>query len=656
MIILKNIKKTYRTDGDVVVNAIKDVSLTINEGEFVAIMGASGSGKSTLLHILGFLDRPDEGSYTIFGREVSSFKDDELAVLRNSIAGFVFQQFHLLSRVSALGNAELPLIYAGKRHLRKRALERLANVGLAQRKHHHPNQLSGGEQQRVAIARSLVNDPIIIFADEPTGNLDTKSEEEIIVILKELNRQGKTIIMVTHEKEVAEHAERIIVMRDGVIISDETKKQKKVPSSSSIEDRKLIDEVLSGKHFSRAGVSLREHLRYAVISLISHKMRSFLSMLGVLIGVGAVIAMLALGEGAKEAIKMRLASLGSNLLTVRPGAHAIGGVALEAGTVTRFTIQDAEAIEKIPQVRATSPSVHGNAQVVYQNRNLNTRVEGQGTKYETIRAATPIMGKFFTEEDVKMRKKVALLGITVANSLFPDKNPVGETIKINRINFKVIGILPEKGSSAFRDQDDIIIIPVTTAMYRLLGENYIDSIDVQVKDASLIDETQEALKRLMLKRLRFVKNPDSALQIRNMSEIQETLTSTTRTMSWLLGAIAAISLVVGGIGIMNIMLVSVTERTREIGLRKAIGARGKDILLQFLIESIVITFTGGLLGIAMGVGSAVMLSLFAGWTTKVSVSSVVMACAFSIAVGTGFGLWPARQAALLNPIEALRYE
>ncbi len=653
MIELKNISKTYKI-GKIGVQALRNISLKIARGEFVAIIGPSGSGKSTLLHILGFLDRPDSGSYHLGKKEITTLTDDELAILRNRLAGFVFQQFHLLPRITALENAQLPLIYAGKRHLKSKAGDVIKEVGLAHRQTHCPNELSGGEQQRVAIARSLVNEPLLILADEPTGNLDTKTEEEIVAILKGLNQKGKTIIMVTHEREIAQQAKRVIHMRDGEIVSDERTDNE--PKASSIPQDVSLNDALSQSQLSQGTAEFIDHLRQGVYAIKSHKMRSFLSMLGILIGVAAVIAMLALGFGARESISQRLASLGSNLLSVRPGSRRLHHVSLEAGAVTRFTMQDADAIAKLPQVKGVSPSARGRAQIVYGNKNWNTQVQGAGAEYAVMRASVPTVGRFFTEEELRVRQKVVLLGTTVARELFGDSNPTGARVKINRINFQVIGVLPEKGASHWHDQDDLVIIPVTTAMYRLLGKEYVDSIDVEVKDASLMEEAEEAIRELIIKRRRLNKEDEESFQIRNMAEIQETIESTTKTMTWLLGSIAAISLLVGGIGIMNIMLVSVTERTREIGLRKAVGARRIDIMTQFLIEAVVLTFLGGIAGIVFGWCIAWLLANFAGWTTKVSALSIILATTFSIGIGIGFGLWPARQAAKLNPIEALRYE
>ncbi|MCX5687697.1 MAG: ABC transporter permease, partial [Candidatus Omnitrophica bacterium] len=578
------------------------------------------------------------------------------SAVRNRLVGFVFQQFNLLPRMTALENAILPLVYAGKRHLKEKAKEKINEVGLGDRMNHRPNELSGGQQQRVAIARSLVNDPLIIMADEPTGNLDSKSQEEIIAILKELNQKGKTIIMVTHEKEVAICAKRIIHMRDGRIISDE-----KIGVSSEVSEEnqtdKIIDVVLSKSERKARETKFFDYMRQACVAMVAHKLRSFLSILGILIGVSAVIAMLALGQGAKESIEQQLASLGSNLLVVRPGSSRVHGVAMEAGTVTRFTLQDVADIAKLSDVVNTvSPSVTGRGQMVYANKNWNTRVEGAGADYATLRAASPTIGRFFTEDEVRMRSRVIVIGATVARELFGDADPVGETIKLNLVNFKVIGILPVKGADTFHDQDDTAMIPVTTAMFRVFGKEYVDSIYVEVKSADLLDTAQKEISSLIIKQHRLDKDGEDSFQIRNMADIKNTLETTTKTMSLLLGSIAAISLLVGGIGIMNIMLVSVSERTREIGLRKAIGANNKDIMVQFLIEAILMSFLGGMFGILLGVGIAVLITLFAGWAVKVSSSSIILATTFSLVIGIVFGLLPARKASKLDPIEALRYE
>lgn len=652
MIALRNVSKTYRV-GDIAVHALRGVSLEIKAGEFIAIMGPSGSGKSTLLHILGFLDQPDEGEYFLNGQGVKNLSDDDLANIRNQFAGFVFQQFHLLRRMSAQNNVSLPCIYGGDQgDMAGQALRCLEAVGLQDRARHWPSELSGGQQQRVAIARALVRNPMIIFADEPTGNLDSTSEREIMRILKSLNDHGKTIIMVTHELEIAEYAGRVITMRDGRIISDQSKAS-------------CLSEISVGGAAASVGRPVRSfwkkeewigHFRQAANAIFSNKIRSLLSMLGILVGVAAVIAMLALGAGAQSSMEEQLKSMGSNLLSIHGGASRRHGASSASGAVARFSPDDVKAMLALTShVKRASGVVSGSAQVVYRDENCNTRVQGVGYEYGQMRAVIPENGRWFLEQEFQSREKVAIIGMTVVEKLFKGVNPMGKIVKINRLNFRIVGIAPSKGFAGPNDQDDVVYIPVTTAMFRVLGKDYLDNIYVEVADAGLIEEAKEKIEALIKKRHKLYQGEDS-FHIRDMSEIQDMLSSTTKTMSLLLGCIAAISLVVGGIGIMNIMLVSVTERTREIGLRKAVGARRVDIMMQFLIESMVMTFTGGLMGIAVGAGAALLLSSLAGWATQLSAFPIVLATSFSIVVGIVFGLWPAQKAAGLKPVEALRYE
>lgn len=649
MIEISNIRKAFKM-GENTLEVLKGVSLSIHEGDFVAIMGPSGSGKSTLMNILGLLDVPTSGSYKLNGIETSKMTEDELAVLRRDVLGFIFQQFNLLARVSALHNVTLPLLYSKKENVQY-AEDVLKRVGLFDRLDHHPNELSGGQQQRVAIARSLVNHPTIIFADEPTGNLDSQSEKEIMKILRELNESGMTVIMVTHEEEIGHQAKRLIRMRDGVIQSDERLRPFE-PAPQSLQKRPDL------RSTKTPSFDFLDYFFQGLRTLAANKVRTFLSMLGVMIGVAAVVTMLAVGQGAQESIKKQLSSLGSNLLTVRAGVQRVGGVSQESSVANRLQYSDKDSIKRmIPNVKSVSAQVSGRAQLTAQGSNWNTQVQATSVEWAEMRDSVPVKGRFFDEYEVKTRARVAVLGATVAKELFGDQNPIGENLKINKVIFQVIGVLPTKGATGFRDQDDVVVIPVLTGMYRLLGKNYIDLFEVEVDRAENVNRVEGELTDTLMKLYKVpLSQQADAFQIRNMADLQKTIEQSSRTMSLLLSSIAAISLVVGGIGIMNIMLVSVTERTKEIGLRKAVGAQRKDILAQFLSESVVISVVGGICGILLGWLSTLLLSSVLGWGTSVSLASVILSFGFSVLIGMTFGVYPAQKASRLNPIDALRYE
>lgn len=655
MILIKNIEKKYLM-GDHTVLALRNLSLEVQSGDFLAIMGPSGSGKSTLMHILGFLDVPDQGDYIFNNFNVSKMREDELAVLRSSCMGFVFQQFNLLARMTALENVALPHLY--RKHILdlKVARNLLTMVNLGDRWQHRPNQLSGGQQQRVAIARALANQPLVILADEPTGNLDSASEKEILQLLHSLHSQGITVIIVTHEENIARQASRLIRMRDGEIASDERLKPLQCPSSLNQGTSPLFQ--LPSATLRESFQEMVEYFHQGYRTLMANKVRTFLSMLGVTIGVAAVVAMLAIGKGAQNAIQQQLANLGSNLLVLRPGAVSRGRVQLETGATTRLTLEDAVAIrDKLPLLKYVSPNVNGRGQVTFLNRNWSTQILGATYLYTKMRAAEPPVGRFFSDEDNFKRNRVAVIGPTLVRELFQEQSPIGEFIKINKVNFQVIGVLPERGSNGYRDQDDMIVIPILTAMHRLLGKEYIDHMDIEVRNAEDLETAQSEILNLLLTRHKISMSQNSeAFQVRNLADIQSALSESNRSMGILLASIAAISLLVGGIGIMNIMLVSVIERTREIGLRKALGARRWNILSQFLAEAVAVSALGGLFGIIFAWLITEILSNLAGWATSISMASISLAVVFSAVIGIVFGMYPAKKAAALHPIEALRFE
>jgi macrolide transport system ATP-binding/permease protein len=652
MIKVENLRKTYQM-GEIEVRALDGVSLTVEQGEYVAIIGASGSGKSTLMHILGLLDVPDAGTFEIDGTDVTRFSENELAAFRNRVMGFVFQQFNLLARTSAVENVGLPLIYARDGQQSDVAHRMLDLVGLGDRKTHHPNELSGGQQQRVAIARALVNKPSIIFADEPTGNLDSRSAREIMQVLSELHARGLTVILVTHDANVANHAQRIIELKDGKILADlDNPEAPAIPAAEQMEAKKKMHSGFGLSSLREGWTLVKQSLR----SLAANKVRTALSALGIMIGVAAVIATVAVGNGAKAAVRDQMSRLGSNLLMLYPQRRSRGGVQQAQGAASRLSLADVKAIrDEVEHVERISPTVDGNAQLKAGNLNWNCRVQGVDPDYQFMRAYEPQLGRFYTDEEADARARVCVLGVTPVRELFGGANPIGQQIKISRQTFTVIGVLPEKGSSGWRDYDDTAFIPVPTAMRRLFGKEYVDRVEIQIDKAENMERAQADILALIAQRHR-TGSSENPFEIRNLAEIQDAVSETSRIMSLLLSSIASIALVVGGIGIMNIMLVSVTERTREIGLRKALGARRNDIMMQFLIETLIISFFGGMLGIALGAGVGYAAERFAGMSVLFTQGSIYMAFGFSALIGILFGIWPARKAALLNPIDALRYE
>jgi macrolide transport system ATP-binding/permease protein len=617
-------------------------------------MGQSGSGKSTLMHLLGCLDRPTSGSYRLSGQEVAGLSRDQLAAVRSKQIGFVFQSFNLLARTSALENVELPMLYAGtpREERERRSKVLLEEVGLSARMDHKPNELSGGQQQRVAIARSLSNGVPLLMADEPTGNLDSASSVEIMNLFRRLNREsGITVIVVTHSTEIAAWTDRIITFKDGLIVSDK-------PTAEPEPDGDCEGTAALAQAPRGSGISLVVLVRTAWKALRRNISRSLLTMLGIIIGVGAVIASMAIGSGAQAAVLKQIETLGANLVVITPGSISTGGVQLGSGTRTTLLPSDVAAIaENVPEVAGVSPYSQISSQVIAGGLNWSTSIAGTNTAYPEVGNWTIAQGRYFSDDEVSKVSKVAVLGTTVAANLFPTGTAVGSEITIKSVPFKVIGILGSKGQTGFgRDQDDIVMVPITTHQQRLSGQTWVNSIQLSASSPDAVDGVVDSTERLL--RLQHHLSPRQAddFTIRNIANVQQVRIATTQTQSLLLAAVAVVSLVVGGIGIMNIMLVSVSERTREIGLRMAVGAKGRDIQLQFLIEALSMAIAGGIIGVGMGVGVSDLTSLIGHWPTVITAFSILLGLLSAAGTGVVFGYYPAQRAAALDPIEALRYE
>jgi len=637
---LKNIQRFY-PNGDSVVRALDDISLTIWPGEFVAIIGQSGSGKSTLMNLIGCLDKANIGSYRVLDQDVAGLDADQLAALRRETFGFVFQRYNLLNNASAAENVEIPALYAGlsKAERHSRALQLLEQLGLANRGDHKPMQLSGGQQQRVAIARALMNDPPVILADEPTGALDSQSGKEVMALLRDLHREGRTILLITHDEKVAAHAQRIITLRDGKIVGDGVENR---------SGRPLPPPQHRGIGSAGVAAELLEAAKTAMRSLHANLFRTALTLLGIVIGVAAVVTMLAVGQGSQEKVLDQMRAMGTNILSIRPGAPGLRG----SSDVATLIPADADAIAELGNVEWTSPERNTRLTVRYGNIDYATGVQGVAPSMTAVREWAVADGDFFDERDMRRYAPVIVLGQTVRQILFPDGgDPLGRYVMVGNIPFEVVGVMEAKGADAQgSDRDDTVFVPLTTGLIRLFGQNYLGGITVKVRDVEQIDSTQQAISDLLISR-----HQVEDFRIRNMASILATATETQNTFTLMLGIVAAISLLVSGIGVMNIMLVSVTERTREIGIRIATGARRRDILLQFNTEAAVVCTLGGLMGVLLGFAAGCGLRYF---DMAVIFSPLPAILAFSCAFGTGllFGYLPARKAAGLDPVVALAAE
>ena len=634
--------------GEQTIRVLHDINLTIHQGEMVAIIGQSGSGKSTLMNILGCLDQATAGDYQVFGQSVNRLAPDELAKLRREHFGFIFQRYHLLGDISARDNVSVPAVYAGMdgQARNERAEKLLSDLGLADKVNNRPSQLSGGQQQRVSIARALMNGGDIILADEPTGALDSKSGKDVVQILKDLNAQGHTIIMVTHDPSLAAQAERVIEIKDGYIIADYKNEDYQRPAA---QPASIID-----KHRKSAFGSfidrLLESFKMSLLAMRAHKMRTLLTMLGIIIGIASVVSVVGLGKGSQEQILSNISSLGTNTITVTDG-YPYGDPRRQYND-DNLTPQDAQAVADQPYVLSVSPQLNSNMSVRYRNVQEAASISGVGKDYLDVSGETLAMGQGFDEQSILRRTQDIIIDSNAHKTFFPTiANPIGEVLLIGSVPGRVIGVLePNEGGFSRSVDTPTLYMPYTTMMSRLIGSAYIESFIALIDNNISSSAAESAISDLMTSR-----HGTDDFRIRNSDSIRQTIESTTAALTLLISSIAIISLIVGGIGVMNIMLVSVTERTNEIGVRMAVGARQSDIMQQFLIEAILVCILGGLLGIGLAFAIGELINRVGGDSFKVIYSSTSIIAAFvcSTLIGVVFGFLPARNAAKLDPVEAL---
>jgi macrolide transport system ATP-binding/permease protein len=638
---LSGIGRSY-PQGDGALTVLRDVDLSIAPGEFVAIMGASGSGKTTLMNILGCLDRPSTGTYRFAGQDIGTLDNAQLAALRRERFGFIFQRYHLLPELTALGNVEIPAVYRGEAASarRARAASLLDRLGMGARLDHRPAALSGGQQQRVSIARALMNDASVILADEPTGALDSRSGEEVLSILSELNADGRTIIIVTHDPKVAARARRVIEISDGRIIAD----RRNQPDTAAAVRRQAAARGAS----ALPGSAFFEALRMAVVSMRAHKLRSFLTMLGIIIGIASVVSVVALGEGSRQRVLANISSLGTNTLEVFPGRD-FGD--MRSGRIQTLVASDAEALARLPFVAAATPGTAATATIRFGGTQANAQISGVGADYFTVTGSAIIAGRGFDTTAIARMAQEVVIDTNTRDSLFADRmdDGVGQVIYAGNAMLRVIGVAEIASRGPGGSQTLRLYAPYTTVQARYLGTSTLSSLTLRIADEADMAAAQAAVTDFLAQR-----HGTQDFFIFNTDQIRETITSTTGALTLLISAIAVISLVVGGIGVMNIMLVSVTERVSEIGLRMAVGARRSDILQQFLIEAVLVCMIGGVLGIAAALGFGVVFDRFSTSFTMIqSPNAMIAALVSSTLIGITFGFLPARSAARMDPVAAL---
>ncbi|HTM77712.1 MAG TPA: MacB family efflux pump subunit [Devosia sp.] len=645
IISIRKLRREFAAGSEPVV-VLKDIDLDIFPGEMVAIMGQSGSGKSTLMNILGCLDRPTSGTYSFAGREVGKLGPDALAELRRAHFGFIFQRYQLLTDLDAVGNVEMPAIYAGAqaKARRERAIALLTRLGLGDRLSHRPAALSGGQQQRVSVARALMNGGEVILADEPTGALDSKSGKELMALLAELHRDGHTIIIVTHDPLIAAQAERVIEISDGVIIADRRNSE----SIAAVRADEPIRKIARWREgISRAG----EALLVAMRAMVAHKLRTFLTMLGIIIGIASVVSVVALGQGSQETVLSNISSLGTNTINVFPGT---GFGDRRSARIQTLLPTDADAIAGQSYADSVTPLVSANATVLFRSTSSNASVTGVGAQYFQVNGRTFSAGVPFSAKSVTDRTQEAVIDANAASAFFVNgEDPIGQVILLDKVPVRVIGVVAAVTGFGPGNNSANVYVPYTTAMDRILGQNYLSSVSVRISDSADMAEAEAEITALLTR----LHGGKTDFYLQNTDTIRSTIESTSQTLTLLISAIAVISLVVGGIGVMNIMLVSVSERTKEIGIRMAVGARRGDISQQFLIEAVLVCFVGGALGVALSFGLGAMLTtLLAGAKVSYSIETIILAFVSSSLIGVIFGFMPARAAARLDPVDALARE
>jgi macrolide transport system ATP-binding/permease protein len=641
---LSNIRRSYPS-GDGQVEVLKGISLQIHAGEMVAIVGASGSGKSTLMNILGCLDKPSSGTYRVAGTDVSTLNSDALARLRREHFGFIFQRYHLLSHLTAAQNVEVPAVYAGVERKARlaRAQELLARLGLSEREEYSPSQLSGGQQQRVSIARALMNGGQVILADEPTGALDSHSGEEVMAILHQLRERGHTVIIVTHDPEVAAQAQRVIEIRDGEIIANP-------PAQVSASSQTLKAEPENAPAMRQFSGRFREALMMAWRAMAANKMRTLLTMLGIIIGIASVVSIVVVGDAAKQLVLADIRSIGTNTIDIYPGKD-FGDDDPQYQQALKY--DDLVAIQKQPWVQSATPAISQNLRLRNGNIDVAASANGVSSQYFNVYGMTFSEGSTFNEEQQKGRAQVVVLDNNTRRQLFPNKaNVVGEIILVGNMPATVIGVAQEKQSMFGSSKILRVWLPYSTLSARVLGQSWLNSITVRVNEGYGSTQAEQQLERLLT-----LRHGKKDFFTWNMDGVLKTAEKTTRTLQLFLTLVAVISLLVGGIGVMNIMLVSVTERTREIGIRMAVGARASDVLAQFLIEAVLVCLVGGALGVTLSMAIAFTLQLFLpGWEIGFSPVALITAFVCSTFTGVLFGWLPARSAARLDPVDALARE